>query len=237
VTSPTRAGSGRRPVNRTRSSLGARARRIRIRVLIRKLHNYIGLYFLLFLWLFSVSGLVLNHPHWSAATFWKSRAETTVLRSVRRPEPSEDVAAASALMAQLGIVGEIADTKRSSNGERFEFQVVRPGVVYRVVAAFDSAQAHVTTIRLNAWGVADALHKFTGVKMDAPQLTRDWVLTRIWSLAMDALSVGLLVLVCTGILLWWRLPQVRARGAVALTLGVVCVAFFLFGIATRLPSR
>ena len=30
----------------------------------KKLHIYIGLYFLLFLWLFSISGLFLNHPPW-----------------------------------------------------------------------------------------------------------------------------------------------------------------------------
>jgi len=28
----------------------------------RRLHYYLGLYFLLFLWLFSFTGLLLNHP-------------------------------------------------------------------------------------------------------------------------------------------------------------------------------
>ena len=30
----------------------------------KKLHYYLGLYFLLFLWLFSFTGLLLNHPRW-----------------------------------------------------------------------------------------------------------------------------------------------------------------------------
>jgi Uncharacterized protein conserved in bacteria len=220
-----------------RVRIAARARSIRMRVWIRKLHNYLGLYFLLFLWLFSISGLVINHPHWTAAGFWKAREETTFVRTVRRPVSNVDIGAASELMTQLGIVGEIADTKRSPVGERFEFQVVRPGVVFRVAARLDSAQAHITRTHLNAWGVADALHKFTGVKMDDPQRTRDWALTRIWSFAMDALSIGLLVLVASGSLLWWRLPQKRGAGMVALSLGLLCCAFFLYGFGARFTPR
>ena len=30
----------------------------------RKLHYYLGLYFLFFLWLFSLTGLMLNHQQW-----------------------------------------------------------------------------------------------------------------------------------------------------------------------------
>lgn len=236
MTSPT-TDPKRGSAVRARVRIAARARSIRTRVWIRKLHNYLGLYFLLFLWLFSISGLVLNHPHWTAAGFWKARDEATLVQTVRRPVSTGDIAAASELMTQLGIVGEIADTKRSPDGERFEFQVVRPGLVFRVVAQLDSGQAHVTRIHLNAWGVADALHKFTGVKMDDPQRTRDWALTRIWSLAMDALSVGLLILVASGSLLWWRLPQKRGAGMVALSLGLVCCAFFLYGFGTRFTSR
>ena len=31
----------------------------------RRIHYYLGLYFLLFLWLFSFTGLLLNHPRWA----------------------------------------------------------------------------------------------------------------------------------------------------------------------------
>ena len=30
----------------------------------RKFHYYLGLYFLFFLWLFSLTGLMLNHQQW-----------------------------------------------------------------------------------------------------------------------------------------------------------------------------
>ena len=36
----------------------------RLDVWNRKLHYYLGLYFLFFLWLFSLTGLMLNHQQW-----------------------------------------------------------------------------------------------------------------------------------------------------------------------------
>jgi hypothetical protein len=216
-------------------SASARLRSARIRIVTRKLHNYLGLYLLLFVWLFSVSGLVLNHSKWSVAQFWKARQETASQRAFRSPPGSGDLATAADLMGQFGIVGEVGETRRSPDGRHFDFQVVRPGRVFRVQARLDSAHATVTEIRLNPWGVMDALHKFTGVKMDDPALTRDWILTRIWSLAMDALAVGLVVLVLSGLYLWYRLPGRRRLGVSALLLGIICCAFFVYGLGALIP--
>ncbi len=41
----------------------------------RRLHYYLGLYFLFFLWLFSATGLMLNHQQWFGDLY--RRAETT----------------------------------------------------------------------------------------------------------------------------------------------------------------
>jgi hypothetical protein len=198
----------------------------------RKVHYYLGLYLLLFTWFFAVSGLVLNHAKWRIASFWERRQEATVERAIVVPHARGDVAIAHDVMRQLAIVGEIGETRRSAGGAGFEFQVVRPGRVWKVEARLDSALAHVTEIRLDAWGVMDALHKFTGVRIDSPAATRDWWLTRLWSLAMDAVGMGLVVLVASGVYLWWRLAEKRAGGAVALALGVVCCAFVLSGLGT-----
>ena len=172
---------------------------------------------------------MLNHSRWSVSRFWDARQETTTERAIREPAAAGDVAMAVELMRQLAIVGEIGETRRNPDGARFEFQVVKPGRVFRVEARLDSARARVTEIRLNAWGVLDALHKFTGVKMDQPAQTRDWVLTRVWSLAMDALALGLVVLVLSGLYLWYRRPETRRPGLVALAAGVACCGFFLYG--------
>ncbi len=203
----------------------------RFRTWNRKLHYYLGLFLLLFLWLFSVSGLLLNHPKWATGEFWSDRRETIAERAIQRPAVTGDLGIATDLMRQLAVVGEVSDIQRAPSGTAFAFQVVRPGHVFRVAADFAAGRASVTEIELNAWGVMDALHKFTGVRLDKPNEQRDWLLTRIWSFAMDALALGLVVLVASGVYLWWRLPQKRAGGIIALILGMAGCGFFLYGFS------
>lgn len=196
----------------------------------RRLHFYLGLYLLVFIWFFSVSGLVLDHSKWAVAHFWDARRETTLAHDVRVPPAGADVAMAADLMRQLDVVGEVDDIERAADGSSIAFQVVKPGRVFRVETRLDSARARVTEIRLNTWGVMDALHKFTGVRIDDPARTRDWLLTRVWSAAMDAVAIGLIVLVFSGVYLWYRLKPKRLTGLVALLLGVACCGFFLSGL-------
>ena len=51
----------------------------------RKLHYYLGLYFLFFLWLFSLTGLILNHGSWAMAMGGNDRREMKYERSIRPP--------------------------------------------------------------------------------------------------------------------------------------------------------
>jgi hypothetical protein len=197
----------------------------------RKLHYYLGLYFLLFIWLFSVTGLLLNHSDWDFAEFWPQRRQATVEREINRPGSAEDLAMARDLLRQLGLVGEIQQTSLSPEGNRLTMNVGRPGQTFSVEADFVARRAVVKETRLNGWGVAQTLHTFTGVSLNEPGRTRDWALTTLWVLAMDALSVGLIAVVATGIYLWYRLPKKRLGGVLALALGTLCVGFFLFGLS------
>ena len=43
----------------------------------RKLHFYSGLFLVFFLWLFALTGLLLNHPKWTFHENWTNRRETT----------------------------------------------------------------------------------------------------------------------------------------------------------------
>ena len=83
---------------------------------------------------------------------------------------------------------------------------------------------------MNAFGVMDALHHFTGVSMTDPERERDWILTRVWSAAMDAVAVGLIVLVLSGLYLWYRLRRKRRLGLLVLGVGLASCAFFLLGL-------
>jgi uncharacterized protein len=196
----------------------------------RRLHIYLGLYFLIFIWLFSISGLILNHPQWRFTQFWPDRQETQSEHAAAFPSPGEnELTRARAVMSQLDLRGEV-ERIRSAEGQ-LEFRVVRPGLIVDVRADEATETAHVSQIRTNIWSILYRLHQFNAVSMEDPEQRRNWIGTMLWTLSMDALSLGLIFLVVSGIYMWYRLGNKRIGGAIALAAGVISCAFFIWGLA------
>src|ERR1043165_1990609 len=184
----------------------------RLRVLERwnlKLHYYAGLFLLFFLWLFAVTGLVLNHPTWSFAESWTKRTDTNSERTIAAlgPELRSDLAQAREIMRQLGIEGEILWTTTRTDADQFDFQVRRPGHFFFIKADLARKRVTVQQSDVNLWGVMKALHTFTGVQMDDPRNSRDWALTSLWAFSMDAVAAGLILMVLSSLYLWVGLPH------------------------------
>ncbi|MCH8295296.1 PepSY-associated TM helix domain-containing protein [Candidatus Poribacteria bacterium] len=196
----------------------------------RKFHIYIGLYLLLFVWLFSISGLFLNHPKWQFAQFWPQRKQSSFERSIQPPAETESVAKAKHLMQQLDIKGEIQQITTHPEKAQFDFRVFRPGHIIDIKADLDTKRAKISQIQVNGWGVFRALHQFSGVRMNDPKEKRDWLWTRIWSLSMDAVALGIIIMVLSGIYMWYKILAKRRLGLIALGLGVLCCGFFVFAL-------
>ncbi len=196
----------------------------------RKLHYYLGLYLLLFVWLFSFTGLLLNHSQWKFAEFWENRKQATTEHQIAVPAPGGDLAQARDLMRQLGIRGEIEWTTTRDDPNRFDFRASQPGRIYEVKAEFTRRKASVQRIELNAWGVMRILHAFTGVRLGDSRNSRDWVVTSLWAWSMDAVAVGLILMVFSSYVMWYELPQKRRWGTVLLLWGFVSCGLFCFGL-------
>ena len=198
----------------------------------RKLHFYAGLFLLFFVWLFAFSGLILNHPSWRFTEFWSYRAQRNYERDIVVPGPDAkgDLAQAREIMGQLGIVGEILWTTTRTDPNEFDFQVRRPGHFFFIKADLARKRVAVQRSDVNLWGVIRALHTFTGVQMDDPRNRRDWVLTSVWAYSMDAIAIGLIFMVLSSLLMWFKLPQKRTSGAVILVLGTLLCAWFCAGL-------
>lgn len=195
----------------------------------RKLHYYLGLYLLFFVWLFAFTGLLLNHPSWSFAEFWAGRKQSAYNRPIH-PPAGNDLEQARDLMRQLEIRGEIEWTTTRPDPTLFEFRVSRPGHILSVRADYRTQRAAVQKIGLNAWGVMHVLHTFTGVRMDDPTNHRDWILTTIWVLAMDAVSAGLILMVVSGMYMGLSSRRKRIPAAAALALGLMACGLFVAGL-------
>ncbi|MEY4939918.1 MAG: hypothetical protein RIQ93_1653 [Verrucomicrobiota bacterium] len=209
---------------------GPRAESTRWQRWNRRLHYFLGLYFLFFLWLFSLTGLLLNHGQWSFAEFYANRRITHVEQPVRRPPAADAETEAKDVLRQLGISGEIQWLTAATEPTRLEFRVARPGLQYEIAADFKIGIAKVQRTEVNGWGTARALHTFSGVRLGDAKNQRDWLLTTVWVYAMDALCAGLAVMVASGVVLWWVRRERRVSGLLALACGTFVCAWLVVGL-------
>jgi len=196
----------------------------------RKLHIYVGLYFLLFIWLFAFSGLLLNHPQWAFSQFWQNRKEQTSIHTLHPLVEAGDFARAEEVAQKLGLVGEIEALRTFSKENRFRFRVVRPGNIEDISVNMNTGQAEVKNTKTNVWGVIHFLHQFNGVRMDNDKERRDWFLTTLWTIAMDGLCLGLAFLILSSLYMWYLLDKKRRLGIAVLSAGVLCCVFFMVGL-------
>ena len=131
-------------------------------------------------------------------------------------------------MRQLDIDGEIQWAAQQSGP--FAFQASRPGLVVEVKADLEQGRATVQRNQLNAWGVMHLLHTFTGVRAGDARNGRDWTLTTVWALSMDAVAIGLIVMVFSSYVMWYRLRTKRLGGAVALLIGFLSCGALVVGL-------
>lgn len=195
-----------------------------------RLHYYLGLYLLFFIWLFAFTGLLLNHSHWKFAEFWPNRQQTSFEREIVTPVSEGDLAQARDLMRQLGIRGEIDWTETRNDANQFNFRVSRPGRILEIKTDLARKRATVQRIDVNLWGVMQILHTFTGVRSGDDRNHRDWMLTSIWILAMDAVAAGFIFMILSSLWMWWEIPRKRLWGSVAFVSGWLICGLFCYGL-------
>lgn len=197
----------------------------------RRVHYFLGLYFLLFIWLFSFTGLLLNHPRWRVSRI-PNDANPVYEQAIQSPSGATELARAQDVIRQLGLRGEI-DWPASRQPDRLDFDVVYPRQAAQVRVDLRTLRATVRKIDRPLWPALTISHTFSGSRYNAPATHRDWLLTSVWTFAMDALAIGLLIMVCGSYYMWYRLKPKRTLGAIALGAGCFTCGLFVFGLAWR----
>lgn len=193
----------------------------------RKLHYYLGLYFLFFLWLFSLTGLMLNHQQWFRDLY--ERKETRYDTTIENPAGDTQLAQTRDVMRQLSLVGEI-DWPASQPVGHIDFNVARPSGAAQVRVDINAKKAYVREFKNGHLHAFQIFHTFSGSRFTQPASRPDWIMTRIWVFAMDALAAGLVVMVLGSYYMWWRLKKGKALGLAVLSLGIGACAVFVWGV-------
>jgi len=194
-----------------------------------KLHYYSGLCLLLFIWLFSFTGLVLNH-RWEIGNYWVRRSESTFTQKVQPPPGGSGLAEAQDSMRQLHLRGEVTLADSPAPPDQFTFRVYKPALMTDVKVDLQKNEATVHQIHVNAWGFLQMLHTFDVEKRDGPSEPRHWVLSKIWCFTMDAVAVGLIFMVLSSYYMWFRLKRSHTWGWLTLALGFAICGFFVIGL-------
>jgi len=195
----------------------------------RRLHYYLGLYFLLFIWLFSFTGLLLNHPRWSLSRIPNNPSQPFE-RPIAAPAGTTDGARARGVMRQLGVRGEIEWPQPLGAPGRLDFNVAYPKQAFQIRVDLRQNRATVQQVDRSSWSALRIMHTFSGSRYNSAATSRDWVLTSLWVFAMDALAAGLLVIVFGSYYMWYRLKPRRRLGWTILTAGYLSCALFVVGL-------
>jgi hypothetical protein len=192
----------------------------------RKIHFYLGLYFVFFLWLFSLTGLLLNHGQWLLAMGANERTETRYERSIEGPSGATDLERVHDVIRQLNLVGEV-EIPASQQPGQLSFGINRPSDASQIRVDLQQRRVAVQHFDNSGWATFRIFHTFSGSRYNQPSSQRDWFITTIWVVAMDALAGGLIVMVLGSYYMWFRLKPKRRLGFVVLVAGFVsCGIFF-----------
>lgn len=198
----------------------------------RRLHYYLGLYLLLFLWLFSFTGLLLNHPRWALSRI-PNQANPSYERTIELPAGDAELARAQEIVRQLGLRGEIDWPQAPQVSGHLDFNITYPKRATQVRVDLSRKLATVQQVDRSVWSAFRISHAFSGVRYNAPASSRDWFLTSAWVFAMDALALGLLVMVLGSYYMWYRLKPHRTLGWIAVAAGYLSCGLLVFGLAWR----
>jgi hypothetical protein len=195
----------------------------------RKLHYYAGLYFLFFVWLFALTGLLLNHGRSGIAVRANQRTESRFERAIAAPQGANPIERARDVVAPLGLRGEI-DLPATQVPGQLTFNLSRPNDASQV--RVDLVQNHAVVQHFENTGLAALriFHTFSGSRFNQPESRRDWLVTTVWVIAMDAVAAGLIVMVLGSYVMWYRLKRHHTLGWIALASGFVACAGFLQGL-------
>ena len=187
----------------------------------RDLHLYAGLFVSPFLLLFAVSVFFLNHAKVQPDTW----SEVTTVSSLRIPENLEQaqgraaVEAAQALVAQVGLDGEIGFTRFNRQTRHFVFPVSKPGREATVNVDIQAGTATVSVRTTSFWESLAYLHKMPGPHNVA--IRGNWLPTVVWRGFADATIYLTLFLTISGLYLWWAIRAERRTGLVILSMGLL----------------
>ena len=173
---------------------------------IRRIHLFAGLFLLVFVLLYFVSGWMMIHGQWFHHDGPKKTTRTEHLAYQGDRSAPEF---ARYLEETFGLRGKRQPPRQHSDGT-WQFNYVRPGQNFEVRVSPAGDQATITTTDFDAMGLANGLHRARGYG-------GGW-LYDLWSAIYDLASAAMILFALSGIYLWHQFATIRWPGWLCLGL-------------------
>ena len=195
----------------------------------RKIHIYLGLFFVFFMWLFGLSGLLLNH-HWEFAKSWERRNENSYQTTIPISRERNKLALAHEILNELDIKASIYNIRFTSDSALLNIVAAKPGRRYDIQAQLSEGDVQIKKTELDQWNIMTALHTLRNPITEelGERSASKWA--SLWSFSMDIVSAGLIVICLGGWYLWLQVKRERFYyGLISLSGGfILCLYFLLF---------
>jgi len=194
----------------------------------RKIHIYLGLFLLLFIWLFGISGLLLNH-HWDFANSWERRKELSYDKTIEISQEREKRLLVVEILNKLDLSGTVVNLRYSTDSVFLNFIVSKPATRYEIQAGLNDGKIMIKESNFDQWEIMRTLHKLRNPTQKEQDGHYQPVLAFIWSLSIDVVSVGLIVICLGGWYMWLQVGKKRLYfGLISITGGFILCIYILF---------
>jgi len=194
----------------------------------RRLHMHLGLFLLLFIWLFFISGLIIHHGEWKFAKFYENRKESKKEFIIATGLLHEDPYMGYRVKEQLKIEGEVSNLQVKEG--IIDFRVDSPGLVQEIHIDSQTGLGVMKVMKYNFWGKLRTLHTFNGLDKNNPSKTPNWIAAKLWRLMMDITAVILIVLCLGSWVMFYKVRKDYKWGFVLLGLGLIISGYYMFVI-------
>ncbi len=194
---------------------------------IRRLHIHLGLFLIMFIWLFFVSGLILNHGSWKFARFYENRKENNKVFVISNALFRDDNEMIRLIEAKLKIVGEVSQFKKDTAGF-VNFSISSPGLINNISINSQTGYGTLKVTQYNFWGKLRTLHTFNGMDKNNPIIKPNWIITKLWRIMMDITAVILIILSLGSWVMWFNVRREYKLGYFFIIAGLVIAGYFTF---------
>lgn len=177
---------------------------------IRRIHMYLALFLAPWFLAFALSNIAMNHKLHIGAVYEVAREEpyTRAFDSA-----ADNRAVAEQVMEDLGMLGPYWINRRKTNAERLTF--VRDSPLKQARITYFRTKQRVTIERqqFKAGRFMESFHR--------GGFGSQFMANHIWGVLVDALVIGMLFWVLSGLYMWWELKPTRKWGFLSLGVGAI----------------